>query len=155
MSDVKEGEVKKKKLKKKIGGDLSFTVQKEVPYDNLEADEWYTAVLEGVTKDEGQYGPYLKFDWKILTGETESGKPAKDKKVSRIMDAVVAPGKPLGDWFKVFSGKDLEVGASLSLKPYIGCKYRVFITDKKAKKGQVLDKRYQLVEKIKRLVKEE
>ncbi len=152
-----EATSEKKPLKKKVsnGGDLDFTVEKEVPYDCLEPDEWYTAELESVSKEEGQFGPYLKFDWKILSGpETEGKKDCKGKKVTRIMDAIVAPGKPLGEWFKVFSGKDLEVGAKLSLKPYLGNKYRVLVTDKKAKKGQVLAKRFQLVEKIKRLKKD-
>lgn len=158
MSDTVEGEVKKKKkLKKKIGSSnsLDFTVEKEQPYDCLEPDEWYTGEFESASVEDGKFGKYVKFAFKILDGQTESGKDANGRTVTRIMDAVVAPGKPLGEWFKVFSGKDIEVGAKVSLRPYFGNKYRVFVTDKKAKKGEVMTKRFQLIEKIKKIPKVE
>lgn len=152
-------EEKEKKLKKKKAGSLtSMKVIEDEPIDFLEPDEWYLAELESAERNEGQFGPYIKFLFKVLSGELENGKSAKGKKISRILDANLSPSKPLGMWAKVFLGRDLKVGEDINITSYFGEKFRILVKDKKPGKGQKATsdgKRYQLVDTIKRPKKKE
>lgn len=153
---MSEEKSEKKLKKKKVGSLTSMKVVEDEPIDFLEPDEWYLAELEKAESNEGQYGPYVKFTFKILNGELENGKTAKGKRATRILDASLSPSKPLGQWAKVFLGRDLKVGESVNFTSYYGDKFRVLVKDKKPAKGGKSDgKRYQNVDTIKRPKKKE
>jgi hypothetical protein len=144
-----EKELKKKKATSSDG----FEVKEAPPMRFFEPEEWYTGkFMDHETKD-GKFGPYIVVKFKVLNGQCEDGKPAKGLHARCMMDATVAPGKKLFDWFKVFLGRDPKKGEKLKLATFYGKKYRIFIKDQKKKKGDVSGKRYQTIDTIKALKK--
>jgi hypothetical protein len=140
--------------KKKVPNLSKLKAEKEAPRVFVESDEWYKAELEKAESRAGNFGPYIQFTFRLLTGVKEgSQESAKGTRISRIMDATLAPNKPLWDWATVMLGKELKVDDNFNLTAYLGEKFRVLVSDKQQKKGSD-GKRYQEVRKIKRIVKE-
>jgi hypothetical protein len=135
---------------------LSALIAEDDPeIDYVETDEWYKAEFEDAEIGKGNFGPYIKLKFRLLEGQKESGESAKGVIITRLMDAVFSPSKPLWAWVKVFLEREPKIGEKLNLTAFYGNRYRAFVTDKKKKKGEESGKRYQIIEKIKGLKKKE
>jgi hypothetical protein len=143
---------KKKKTVSKGGVKINaIKAEEDKEFERFEPDEWYLGEFEELEADIGQFGPYLKFTFRILNGTLESGEEANGKTCTRLMNAVLSPSTVLWSWLKVFLGKDPEIDQEYDLTSYYGNKYRVLIKDKAKKKGADPDKPvFQFVDTIKR-----
>jgi len=147
---------KKKTTKKK--GKVKLTAlraQEDEERDFLEPDEWYLGEFEDCEQDEGQYGPYLRFKFRILNGQTESGKSAKGENITTILDATLSPSKKLWSWLKVMLKKEPKVGEDFDITSFYGERYRILVKDKKKKKGDDSGNRFQFIDTIKKRRKPE
>ena len=142
--------VKKKKSKEAKGkAVLVVLAEKTLNFARLEAGEWYNGVFEEFATGEGKYGMWCRLEFKVRDGQTEDGESAKGETVSGFTNYEVAPGTLLYDAVCAFTGqKELEPDEEIDLEAYYGCKCRIFIEDRKVKKGETYTGR-QTVSKIK------
>jgi len=133
----------------------ALRAQKDPEYKCVEPEEWYTAVFDKAETGQGNFGPYVKFSFTLRNGSFEDTTSAKGHKVNRLMDATLSPSKPLWKWIKVMIGKEPEIDKEYDVSAFYGEKFRVLIKDKEKRKGSKDDRRFQVVDTIKRLKKEE
>lgn len=132
----------------------NLTATEAPPIDFLEPEEWYVGRFMEAESKTGQYGSYFILKFKILTGQTESGKDAKGTIARKMVDGNLSPGKPLWDCMTVMLGREPKIGEKgLSLTAHYGKKFRCFIKDQKKKKGDTSNKRYQTIDVIKAVKK--
>lgn len=138
MANVKSGPVK-----------VTATKAKERTF--FEPNEWYKATLESAEIGKGTYGPYVKFNFKIVDGKLEDGGDAAGKPINALMSMELAPGTKLWEWTTALFGREPEIDEEVDFSAFYGCKYRVLIEDRKNKKDP--DSRYQHVKILKKIVK--
>ena len=142
---------KKETAKKGSTATLVVLAEKTLNFARLESGEWYTGVFEEHAVGDGRYGAWIRMNFKIKDGQTEEGESAKGEIVSGFTDYEVAPGRMLYDAVCAFQGiKTLEEDEEIDIEAYYGSKVRVFVEDRKAKKGEKYDGRQSVV-KIKPL----
>ena len=143
---VKQIDNKKAKLMEAQKG--VFTVEKQREYVPFQDHEWYPGKFEKHEVGTGNFGDYVKLQFKILGKEMEDGTPALGKTATAMMNAEISPKSKLYEFIQVFNGgEELEIGEKVDITAYYGKKVNVFIADKKSKSDD--GKRYQHVEKIK------
>jgi len=134
--------------KKKVSVSNLLATEGE-PRKYVEPDEWYKATFEKAEPGTGNYGPYIKFFFKILDGNIEnSSESAKGITMTTIIDANLSPGRKMWDWLKVMVGEEPKIGQNYDLTAYYGDKFRILIRDKKKKPDSTT--RYQFIDGIKR-----
>jgi len=142
----------KKSKKAKVKGKVrlsSIPAVEDEEFDFLEENEWYPVEFVDAETNMGNYGPYLLLKFVILKGETEGGKNAKGREVTRILNAVLSPSQALWPFAKVFLGREPKIGESIDLTAYYGERYRGLVKFRKQKKGET--KKYQTIDAIKKM----
>lgn len=138
------------KEKKKVSVSSLLATEGE-PRKYVEPDEWYKATLEKAEPGTGNYGPYIKFFFKLLDGQLEnSSESAKGVQMQTIIDASLSPGKRLWEWLKVMINEEPKVGENYDLTTFYGEKFRILIRDKKKNANKEGGPRYQIIDGIKR-----
>ena len=145
-------EVKTEKAEVKL---TSLKVQKDAPMRRAEPDEWYKAEFTKAELGKGNFGPYIKMTFKLLSGQTEDGQDARGLTINALTDAVISPSRPLWKFAAAMLGREPKIEEDLDLTAFYGEKFRVFVTDRVPKKGATNQKVYQHVTTIKRLKKKE
>ena len=137
------------KEKKKVSVSSLLATEGE-PRKYVEPDEWYKATFEKAESGTGNYGPYIKFFFKILDGQLEnSSESAKGRQMQTIIDANLSPGRKLWEWLKIMINEEPKIGKDYDLTAFYGEKFRILIRDKK-KKQDTTGPRYQTIDGIKR-----
>lgn len=140
------GDEKEKKKKVSVSSLLATEAE---PRKYLEPDEWYKATLDKAEPGNGNYGPFIKFFFKVLDGNIEnSSDSAKGQIITTIIDANLSPGRKLWEWLKVLIGEEPKIGKNYDLTAFYGEKFRILVRDKKKKADS--QTRYQFVDGIKR-----
>jgi hypothetical protein len=129
----------------------SLVASKDKERKYFEPDEWYKAEFEKAETGKGQFGPWIKFTFRVLDGVTESGESAKGLTATEMMNAELTPSQKLWKWIKVFFDKEPEVGKNYDITTFYGERFRILIKDKESKKKDAA--RYQRIDAIKRLKK--
>jgi hypothetical protein len=142
--------IKKKSKEKKDIKPTELPV-KESTYNRVEPDEFYTAKFIKCHIEEGNYGPYARLEFKLLSGNIEdSEESAKGMGISAFCPAEVTPKNNAWDLFKSIMDKTPVVGEPIDITPYYGNKYKVLITDKKSKKSNEVNQQITKIKQIKK-----
>lgn len=145
------GTSKERTVSKKKKGIIKVLKERELVY--FEPDEWYPAKFIEHEIGDGQYGEYVIMGFEFLGGELENGQPAKGLRLSAIMNNECAPETTLYDFIKVIMGETPDVDEEVDLSAYYDTKVRVFVEDRKLKKGVKDQTRRQSVTKLRHYTK--